>query len=95
MKEKFCTLEEALPQTDVLYMTRIQRERFPSQEAYDKVMCSFKVIKCETWCMYLQVRGCFILTPKVLTKAKEKMIVMHPLPRIDEIRFCWSAHSSD
>ena len=33
------------------------------------------------------MRGCFILTPKVLTKAKEKMIVMHPLPRIDEIRF--------
>lgn len=37
-KEKFSTLEEALPQTDVLYMTRIQRERFPSKEAYDKVM---------------------------------------------------------
>ena len=31
------TLEEALPQTDVLYMTRIQRERFPSQDAYDQV----------------------------------------------------------
>lgn len=30
-------MEEALPQTDVLYMTRIQRERFPSQEAYNKV----------------------------------------------------------
>lgn len=30
-------MEEALPQTDVLYMTRIQRERFPSQEAYDEV----------------------------------------------------------
>lgn len=66
-QEKFSTIEEALPQTDVLYMTRIQRERFPSQEAYD------------------EVKGCFVLTPKVLTKAKEKMIVMHPLPRIDEI----------
>ena len=30
-------MEEALPQTDVLYMTRIQRERFPTQESYDKV----------------------------------------------------------
>ena len=37
LKEKFSTIEEALPQTDVLYMTRIQRERFPSQEAYDEV----------------------------------------------------------
>ena len=34
-----------------------------------------------------QVRGCFVLTPKVLTKAKERMIVLHPLPRIDEIRY--------
>ncbi len=34
----------------------------------------------------LQVKGCFVLTPKVLTRAKERMIVMHPLPRIDEIR---------
>ncbi len=35
---------------------------------------------------HLQVKGCFVLTPKVLTKAKERMIVMHPLPRVDEIR---------
>ena len=34
----------------------------------------------------VQVRGSYVLTPKVLTKAKEKMIVMHPLPRVDEIR---------
>ena len=36
---------------------------------------------------FSQVRGCFVLTPKVLTKAKERMIVLHPLPRIDEIRY--------
>jgi carbamoyl-phosphate synthase/aspartate carbamoyltransferase/dihydroorotase len=36
-QETFDTLEEALPDTDVLYMTRIQRERFPSLEEYEKV----------------------------------------------------------
>ena len=41
LQEKFATLEEALPQTDVLYMTRIQRERFPSKESYDKVAVMF------------------------------------------------------
>lgn len=61
------SLEEALPTTDVLYMTRIQQERFPSAEEY------------------LKMKGCYVLTPKVLTRAKERMIVMHPLPRIDEI----------
>ena len=46
------------------------------------------------YCMYgvgagrcLQVRGCFVLTPKLLRKAKEKMVILHPLPRIDEIRY--------
>lgn len=34
-------MEEALPKTDVLYMTRIQRERFPSQESYDEVSAIF------------------------------------------------------
>jgi carbamoyl-phosphate synthase/aspartate carbamoyltransferase/dihydroorotase len=36
-QERFDTLEEALPETDVLYMTRIQRERFSSLEEYEKV----------------------------------------------------------
>ncbi len=36
-KEKMSSLEEAIPHTDVLYMTRIQRERFSCQEDYDKV----------------------------------------------------------
>jgi carbamoyl-phosphate synthase/aspartate carbamoyltransferase/dihydroorotase len=36
-QEKFDTLEEALPETDVLYMTRIQRERFSLQEEYERV----------------------------------------------------------
>ena len=49
-------------------MTRIQKERFSSEEEYAKV------------------RGYFKLTPQVLTKAKNKMVIMHPLPRVDEIR---------
>lgn len=61
------TLAEALPETDVLYMTRIQKERFESKEEYERV------------------RGHFIVTPQLMTLAKRRMIVMHPLPRVDEI----------
>lgn len=35
--------------------------------------------------LYEKVKGCYKLTPHVLTNAKQKMIVMHPLPRVDEI----------
>ena len=66
-QETYTSLDEVLPKTDVLYMTRIQKERFPSQESYEKV------------------RGSYKLTPHVLTRAKEKMVIMHPLPRVDEI----------
>ena len=61
------SLDDVLPKTDVLYMTRIQKERFSSLEEYEIV------------------RGCFKLTPQVLRKAKQKMVIMHPLPRVDEI----------
>ncbi|XP_065831143.1 multifunctional protein CAD-like isoform X2 [Oscarella lobularis] len=63
----YSSLAEALPETDVLYMTRIQKERFDSDVEYEKV------------------RGSYVLTPEVLTHAKEKMCIMHPLPRVDEI----------
>lgn len=66
-QKQMASLEEALPESDVVYMTRIQRERFPSQEEYDRVC------------------GLFVLTPELMTKAKRKMIVMHPLPRVFEI----------
>ncbi|KAK7468185.1 hypothetical protein BaRGS_00036598, partial [Batillaria attramentaria] len=66
-QETFSSLEEALPDTDVLYMTRIQRERFTSIEEYNK-LC-----------------GKFIVTPELMTAGKRKMVVMHPLPRVDEI----------
>ncbi|KJE94588.1 aspartate transcarbamylase [Capsaspora owczarzaki ATCC 30864] len=64
---EFSSLEQAIPQTDVLYVTRIQRERFASAEEYDRV------------------KGSFIVSPATLTHAKSRMIVMHPLPRVDEI----------
>uniref|UniRef100_A0A8D8Q3C6 CAD protein n=1 Tax=Cacopsylla melanoneura TaxID=428564 RepID=A0A8D8Q3C6_9HEMI len=66
-QEVFDSLEQVLPQTDVLYMTRIQKERFPSPEEYEK--------SC----------GLYVVTPKIMTKAKSKMAVMHPLPRVFEI----------
>lgn len=44
VQEAFSSMEDPLPQTDVLYMTRIQRERFPSQESYDKVVCQAIIV---------------------------------------------------
>ncbi|XP_008545461.2 CAD protein [Microplitis demolitor] len=67
LQEKFASLEEVLADTDVLYMTRIQRERFVSQDEYN------------------QVCGHFVVTPQLMTRAKRKMVVMHPLPRNFEI----------
>ncbi|NXH14339.1 PYR1 protein, partial [Bucco capensis] len=66
-QEEFGSIEEALPDTDVLYMTRIQKERFQLAEEYEACF------------------GQFILTPHIMTRAKEKMVVMHPLPRVNEI----------
>ncbi|XP_047528127.1 CAD protein isoform X2 [Vanessa atalanta] len=60
-------LEDVLGDTHVLYMTRIQRERFASQEEYEKM------------------RGLLVVTPQLMTRARRRMIVMHPLPRVDEI----------
>ncbi len=60
-------LEDILAETDVLYVTRIQKERFEKPEDYDKV------------------KGAYVINPGVLSQAKENMIVMHPLPRVDEI----------
>lgn len=63
----YSSIEEVLPETDVLYMTRIQKERFSSEDEY-KSTC-----------------GLYVVTPKLMARAKTKMIVMHPLPRNDEI----------
>ncbi|KAI7906607.1 uncharacterized protein BX663DRAFT_548768 [Cokeromyces recurvatus] len=61
------TLDEVIGTTDVLYMTRVQKERFETEEEY------------------LRVKDSFILNNDVLSKAKSQMIVMHPLPRVNEI----------
>jgi aspartate carbamoyltransferase len=64
---EYDTLDACLPETDVLYVTRIQKERFTDLDAYESV------------------KDAFIISPETLTAAKEKMIVMHPLPRVGEI----------
>jgi aspartate carbamoyltransferase catalytic subunit len=60
-------VEDVLPETDVLYVTRIQEERFPDPAEYAKVSGTYK-IEVDT-----------------LKDAREDMIIMHPLPRVDEI----------
>jgi len=60
-------IRKVVPLLDVLYVTRIQKERFPDPAEYIKVKGSYK-IDLET-----------------LSKAKKDLIVMHPLPRVDEI----------
>ena len=62
-------LAKVIPEADVIYMTRIQKERFGSLEDYEKV------------------RGSYRLSADDLVTAKSNMIVMHPLPRVDEIAF--------
>lgn len=57
----------ALPKLDVLYMTRVQKERFFNEEDY------------------LRLKDSYILTPEKLARAKSDTIMMHPLPRVNEI----------
>ena len=61
------SLEEAMPELDVLYMTRIQRERFDDPAEYERLKDSY------------------ILDTEKMKLAKEKMCVLHPLPRVNEI----------
>ncbi len=61
------SLEENIGNLDVLYMTRIQKERFSSAEEYKKQA------------------GKYVLTGEKMKAAKQNMIVLHPLPRVDEI----------
>ena len=65
--EEVTSLENAMPKLDVLYMTRIQRERFDDPEVYERLKDSY------------------VLTPEKMSLAKEKMCVLHPLPRVNEI----------
>ena len=61
------TMEEVMPELDVLYMTRVQKERFLDEEEFDRV------------------KNSFVLNPEKLGTAKEDMIILHPLPRVNEI----------
>lgn len=65
--EEVDTIEEVIGKLDVLYMTRIQQERFASMEEY------------------LAQKNTYVLDRKKMLNAKKDMIVMHPLPRVDEI----------
>lgn len=56
-----------MPQIDILYMTRVQRERFFNEDDY------------------VRLKDSYVLTPQMLTGAKEDLIIMHPLPRVNEI----------
>jgi len=60
-------LDAVLAETDVLYVTRVQKERFESDAEYESV------------------RGAYVITSDTLQEAKERMIIMHPLPRVSEI----------
>ncbi len=61
------TMEEVMPELDILYMTRVQKERFLDEEEFDRVKDSF------------------VLDPSKMAAAREDMIVLHPLPRVNEI----------
>ncbi len=60
-------LEEVMPQLDLLYMTRVQKERFFNEEDY------------------IRLKDSFILDAKKMEYAKKDMLVLHPLPRVNEI----------
>jgi len=67
VQEVLPSLEAALPSTDVLYMTRVQRERFSTTGEYEAAL------------------GQTTLRPGLMTRAKRRMAVLHPLPRNAEI----------
>ncbi len=67
LQSEFATLEVVLPDSDVLYVTRVQRERFDDLDEYESV------------------KGSYVITPEILTRARDRMVVMHPFPRVGEI----------
>ena len=60
-------LEDHIDELDVLYVTRIQKERFPDEEEY------------------LKVKGSYVVGRDIVNQMKDDSIILHPLPRIDEI----------
>jgi aspartate carbamoyltransferase catalytic subunit len=68
-KEYFDFRDDVLGNLDVLYVTRIQKERFPDPAEYQKVKNSYKI------------------TFDILKKCKHDIMIMHPLPRVDEMDY--------
>ena len=66
-QREYTNLNEVLSQTDVLYVTRVQKERFENPQDYESV------------------KDAYVITPKILEQAKTQMVLMHPLPRVNEI----------
>jgi aspartate carbamoyltransferase len=66
-QEEHTELDGLLETTDVLYVTRVQKERFERLDEYESV------------------KGAYVITPQVMARAKDRMILMHPLPRVGEI----------
>lgn len=62
-------LEDVIGELDVLYMTRIQKERLPDDMDYRSIA------------------GKYIINKELMSKAKKQMILLHPLPRVDEISY--------
>ena len=60
-------LEDVMPELDLLYMTRVQKERFFNEDDY------------------IRLKDCYILNKEKMKLAKEKMFVLRPLPRVNEI----------
>ena len=65
--EEVIRLENVMPSLDILYMTRVQKERFFNEEDY------------------VRLKDFYVLTPEKMELAKPDMLVLHPLPRINEI----------
>jgi aspartate carbamoyltransferase catalytic subunit len=62
-------VHDIIGDVDVLYVTRVQRERFADQAQYESV------------------KDYYVITPELIEKAKERMTIMHPLPRVGEISY--------
>ena len=65
--EEVRCLDDVMPNLDILYMTRVQRERFFNEEDY------------------IRLKDIYILDSKKMENAKKDMLVLHPLPRVNEI----------
>ncbi len=66
-QHEYRDLSQVISDTDVLYVTRVQRERFENPEDYETV------------------KNAYVITPDTLSKARDQMVLMHPLPRVNEI----------